>query len=71
LSLIIFIFPPLLLENLVIKIFWQINFYASCHFQPILQLRSIVSDEVGFSEPSAEEVPQEVNDDRNESREER
>jgi hypothetical protein len=40
-------------------------------FQSNYLLASVVSDEIGFSEPSAEEVPQEVNDDRNESREER
>jgi len=40
-------------------------------FQSNHLLASVISDEVGFSEPSAEEVPQEVNDNRNESREER
>ena len=39
--------------------------------QSSLQLRRVVGDEVGFREPTTEEVPQEVNDDRNESREER
>jgi hypothetical protein len=36
-----------------------------------LLLRSVVGDKVGFRKPSAEEVPQEVNDDRNETREKR
>ena len=40
-------------------------------FFQIFNLRCIIRDEIGFSEPSAEEVPQEVDNDRNETREER
>jgi hypothetical protein len=40
-------------------------------FNQNFRLGCFVSNEIGFSEPFSEEVPQEVNDDKNESREER
>jgi hypothetical protein len=74
LSLINFIFPPLLLENLVIKIFWQLLLQLilpAVIIQSTLLLGCIISDETGLCKPATEEVPQEVNDDRNEAGEER
>jgi len=43
----------------------------SVRFLSVLILRRVISDEIGFREPSAEEMPQEIDNDRNESREER
>jgi len=41
------------------------------HSKLLFYLGSVIGDEISFCKPSAEEMPQEVNDDRNEPREER